>query len=108
MINKKMKKDKNLQIFLNEIKNNLNSQPRKIILFGSRARNEHTDESDYDMIFIFNEVKQEIKKKLNKVCVRLLIDYGMVISSFLFTEKDLKRKKYEPFIMNALKEGIVL
>ena len=103
-----MKKDKNLQIFLNEIKNNLNSQPRKIILFGSRARNEHTDESDYDMIFIFNEVKQEIKKKLNKVCVRLLIDYGMVISSFLFTEKDLKRKKYEPFIMNALKEGIVL
>lgn len=100
-----MIEDKNLQIFLDELKNNLDSQPSKIILFGSRARNEHTDESDYDFIFIFNEVKQELKKKLNKVCVRLLIDYGMVISSFLFTEEDLKRKKYEPFIKSFLMRG---
>lgn len=103
-----MIKDKNLQIFLDEIKNNLDSQPKKIILFGSRARNEHIDESDYDIIFIFDKVQQEVKKKLKEITTKLLIDYGMVISDFVFTEEDLKRQKYEPFIMNALKEGIVL
>lgn len=103
-----MFQDKNLQIFLEEIKNKLDSQPSKIILFGSRARNEYTDESDYDIIFVFNEVKQEIKKQLKELTIKMLIDYGMVISDFVFAESELERKKYEPFIMNAFKEGIVL
>lgn len=103
-----MKEDKNLQIFIKEVKSNINTHIKKIILFGSRARNDATFESDYDFIFVFSKVTNELKKKLKKLTVKMLIEYGMVITDFAFTEKDLERRKYEPFIMNAMKEGIML
>ncbi|MEW6041086.1 MAG: nucleotidyltransferase domain-containing protein [Elusimicrobiota bacterium] len=100
--------DENLQFFLNELKKNFGTKVKKIILFGSRARNEYVDESDYDFIFIFDKVTPEIKNRLKRLTIEMLIEHGMVITDFAFTEKDLERKKYEPFIMNAAREGIVL
>lgn len=57
--------DENLHKIYNLIKNEVN--PSKIILFGSRARGESSDDSDYDILLLTKEVKneREITRKVN-------------------------------------------
>lgn len=101
-------KDRTLELFLNKAKSTFENHLKKILLFGSRARGDYDKESDYDFILIFDKVTPEIEEKLEELTVEMLLEYGMVISDFAFTEGDLERKKYEPFIMNAKKEGVML
>jgi predicted nucleotidyltransferase len=100
--------DKKLKNFIDQLRKRFGRNLKKIILFGSRARGDHTDESDYDFILIFEEVSPEVKDKLDDLCLKMLLEHDMVITDFAFTEKDLERKRYEPFIMNAKREGMFL
>ncbi|KPJ64770.1 hypothetical protein AMJ44_12140 [candidate division WOR-1 bacterium DG_54_3] len=104
----KITKDKNLKIFIDQLRKHFGRNLKKIILFGSRARGDYTDDSDYDFILIFDEVTPQIKNKLDGLCLEMLLEHEMVISDFALTEEDLERKRYEPFIMNAKREGVLL
>jgi predicted nucleotidyltransferase len=100
--------DKKLKIFIEQLRKRFGQNLKRIILFGSRARGDHTDESDYDFILVFDEVTPEVKEGLDALCLKMLLEHEMVITDFAFTEKDLERKRYEPFIMNAKREGMFL
>jgi len=40
--------------------------------------------------------------------VDMLIEFGIVITDFTLTEEQLNEMRYEPFIINAIKEGVLL
>lgn len=94
--------------FLKRLKSQFNGQVKKIILFGSRARGDNTEFSDYDFVIIFDEVTPQIREKMRDLAGEMLYNYNLVFSIFLFTEEDLKRKRYSPFIMNVKKEGVTV
>lgn len=94
--------------FLKKLKFRFDGQVKKIILFGSRARGDSTEFSDYDFVVIFNEVTPQIKEKMRDLAGEMLYNYNLVFSIFLFTEEDLQRKRYSPFIMNLKKEGVAV
>lgn len=80
-----------------------------VILFGSRARNEYTQNSDYDLLIIMKEdvplielrsIQAEIRKKL----ALENIDADVLVKSKYIIE-DYKDKKGN-VIYNALKEGV--
>lgn len=80
-----------------------------IILFGSRARNEYTKDSDYDLLIIMKEevsvielrkIQAEIRKKL----ALKNIDADVLVKTKYIIE-DYKNKKGN-VIYNALKEGV--
>lgn len=100
--------DEKLSIFLDRLRRFFKDRIQRVILFGSRARGDFVEESDYDFILVFDEVTQDVKDRLGELCLEMLLEHGMVISDFALTEGDLQRRRYEPFIMNATKEGIVL
>jgi hypothetical protein len=100
--------DKKLELFINSLKSEFKGNLRKIILFGSRARGDYDDESDYDFILIFNMLNPKIRKRLDDMIVDILIESGIVITDFALTEEQLSEMRYEPFIINAIKEGVVL
>lgn len=103
-----LKQDEKLSIFLDKLQRLFKDHIQRAILFGSRARDDSDKESDYDLILVFDEVTPDIQAKLDELCLDMLLEHGMVISDFALTEEDLQRRRYEPFIMNAKKEGIVL
>jgi hypothetical protein len=45
---------------------------------------------------------------VEKLELEMLLSHFVLFTTFLFTEDDLKQRRYEPFIMNALREGVVL
>lgn len=101
-------KDELIDKFIDILRRNLGRYLQEIILFGSRARGDYSEESDYDFIIIFNRITPEIEKVLDDICAQMLYEYGMVITSFAVTKEDLKLREFEPFIINALKEGVVV
>ena len=98
-------RDKILDIFTSRIRKDFKSKVKKIILFGSRARGDGAADSDYDILLVMDEVSPLVKSQINHLEGDMLFNYNAVLSAFPFTPKELARRRYEPFLMNAQKEG---
>ena len=88
-----------------------NRNCEKIILFGSRARGEFKERSDYDILVIV-KVLLSIKEKmrltglLRKELAKRGIDADIIIKSG--DEINYYKEKIGSVVRNALKEGITL
>lgn len=82
-----------------------------IILFGSRARDEHNEESDWDFLIILDseisrEEKKEISHLIRKNLARIYIDCDVIIKS---QNEIMERKNViGSVIKSAMEEGILL
>ena len=87
-----------------------NSQPDKIILFGSMARGENTEDSDYDFLIIKHDIENE--RKLTSAVYRAFYENQIPVPVDLIavdTERWEKNKSNRNMIYNtASTEGIVL
>lgn len=105
---KSFKKDRNIDTFLRELKAYFKKRLKKIIIFGSRARGDYSKTSDYDCLIILDKIEPNDEKFLGDIETRMLLSKYVLFSTFLFTEEQLKKRRYEPFLMNAQKEGVAL
>ena len=83
----------------------------KIILFGSRARGQYNENSDYDILVLLNEdVPDELKIKLSCIITRELSDKWINADIIVKSAKEIKQ--YENCIGSivriALKEGVLI
>jgi predicted nucleotidyltransferase len=95
-----------LEQFLTEVRR-LAPQAR-LLLFGSQARQQATPDSDYDLLIILPQADPALKEAVAELSAQLLVDEGILISAFVMSEAELERLRFEPFIQNALREGISL
>ena len=100
--------DQILESFVHEIKRYFGPRLKKLILFGSRARGDYSEESDYDCIIMLDKVSTRAHEFVDKLELKMLLSHFVLFTAFLLSEEELNRRKFEPFIINALKEGIVL
>ena len=82
-----------------------------ILLFGSRARHDHTDDSDYDLMIItkdFHDIKQV---RLFKSLIRKKLAHNHIPADIIIQckeEVELKKQITGHIVRQALKEGIPL
>lgn len=84
------------------------ANPRKIILFGSHARGDHTDESDLDFLVILPEVRDRRAEMTRlQACLSGL---GVPVDVLLFSERQVEKWGDVPgtILYPALREGILL
>lgn len=81
-----------------------------IILYGSVARNEATDESDIDIAIILkSQIDYETKKQFFRWVADLDMRYDRVFSIVDIQEDNMEKwGSVLPFYQNVRKEGIVL
>ncbi|MGD2092975.1 MAG: nucleotidyltransferase domain-containing protein [Candidatus Aminicenantes bacterium] len=84
----------------------LNSKKIKFILFGSRGRGDAEEFSDYDILIITSEQEYNVKDKIEEIEMDMFITHNAIINSHIFSEQELKNLSFEPFIINALQEGV--
>ena len=89
------------------VKDLMGYYPEKIILFGSAARGDTDEYSDIDLIVV-KETDQRFVQRLVDVTSFLPLDLS--IDVFVYTPQELQRmiQAGNPFIEQALKDGIVL
>ena len=95
-----------------EISASLGNELKEIILYGSYARDEQTDESDIDIVVLLDGDVLDmsgIRQKLADIKVDLSLKYDVVISIIIKKYNHyLRNRDFVPFYSTIDKEGVEL
>ena len=83
----------------------------EIYLYGSRARGDIHEESDWDILILLNKdkVSRLEEKPFRDNVFDLQLEYGEDISIFALSKKEwIEKHSITPFYKNVLEEGILL
>lgn len=82
----------------------------KAILYGSRARGDARDDSDWDILILLNKdsLEQSDYDNISYPFVLLGCDLGEEINPILYTSSEWEKYKITPFYENVSREGILL
>lgn len=82
----------------------------QILLYGSYARKDNTDDSDIDLVAIVHGDRQELQNKLKQIwdiSSELELEYGIIISPTIIPyDEYMKYKDDVPYYKNIQKEGV--
>ena len=88
----------------------LGSYIKDVILFGSYARNEESDESDIDIMVLSDMERADISAlqwKIGEVVSAILLDYGVMVSPIVENHAFfLENQEIMPFFRNIHYEGV--
>ncbi len=94
--------------FAQIIKKKLKDHLRKIILFGSHARGDYHQGSDYDFLVVVDRKEKYIREAVLDAGVEIMDKYYELVGCIVCDEKEWEFKKRFPIGLNILKEGIEL
>lgn len=101
-----------VDLFVQEIRNVLGEDLKKVIVYGSYARGDYREGSDVDVMVLTSltdEVIKPVEYKLNDVAFDFLMEYGVDISIIVKNEEHFKYWLGAlPFYDNVVKEGVVI
>lgn len=98
--------------FKSRIPQDIKNHIEKIIVYGSRARNEEDEFSDLDMAVIIDKKGSVIEKELEEIVYQVMwkYDFKPLISLKIFSKSDFNKSLRNgfSFYRNVKKEGIIL
>lgn len=97
-----------IQVFASELRARLRHRIRQIVLFGSRARGEARDDSDYDILVVVDQRSPEVRPLILEIETALLDNYGALVATVLRTEEEWDRAQGLPLACNVALEGITV
>jgi len=82
---------------------------RKVIVYGSHARDEATRNSDVDVLVLVDQLlsPSEVRESIGELLFDIILDEGEVISVVAVPE-ELYMTYNSPFMLNVRKEGIAV
>ena len=78
-----------------------------IILFGSVARGDDTEESDIDILIISNDW-EEIDSLITDEVFKVVLDKEELISPYVLSQEQFDQTKDFNFLTNVLEDGVVI
>jgi predicted nucleotidyltransferase len=80
---------------------------RRIVLYGSWARGEATEESDIDVLVVLEEplAYDDELRRLSTIATSLTIEHGVYVSAQPISAHDFEERS-EPFLLNVRREGV--
>jgi predicted nucleotidyltransferase len=80
----------------------------KVVLYGSRARGDHSEGSDTDIVIIVRGLTREMKGRLLSRVADVEFDYLRSLSTLILSEEDflLLKKRERRIALDIEKEGI--
>jgi predicted nucleotidyltransferase len=91
--------------FLSELRASLGPTIREIWLYGSRARGDAQDGSDYDMLLVAEGAVPDLRVKVQKAEWVCMERHNALVSSIVYTEEQWAERKQTPLGWNIQREG---
>ncbi|MFO7881942.1 MAG: nucleotidyltransferase domain-containing protein [Kosmotogaceae bacterium] len=101
-------KQKILSDLKEHLNQNYNGPINEIVLFGSHARGESTEDSDYDILIVLdNEYSAKDEDVILDLCYDINLKYNILIDAHILSIREIKSiRGKQPIFVNALKAGI--
>jgi uncharacterized protein len=82
---------------------------KRVILYGSHARGEATEDSDVDVLVLTDPSLKpsDVRRSLDDLLYNLLLDEGELVSVIVVPE-DFFESHNLPFMLNVRKEGVTI
>ncbi|MCL1933190.1 MAG: nucleotidyltransferase domain-containing protein [Candidatus Azobacteroides sp.] len=82
----------------------------KVILFGSQARGDAREDSDWDLLVLLDKEKitYEDENAYAYPFADMGWNYGTYISVKIYTNKEWEKRNFTPFYYNVQKDGILI
>lgn len=97
--------DDALIYFSKMLREKLASNLKKVILFGSRARGDFNEGSDYDFLVVLEKKDKQIVRDIRDIEVEILNKFDVLAGSLIYDESEWELRKGLPIGMNILREG---
>jgi len=97
-----------VQEFAAMLRQRLGSHLRQLLLFGSRARGDAQDGSDYDMLVVVDHRTPELRAVILEVESQLMERYGALVATVLRSETEWQQFQGFPLARNIAREGVPL
>ncbi|AMM53809.1 nucleotidyltransferase domain-containing protein [Pyrococcus kukulkanii] len=92
-----------LREFIKRVEDKFGGSIESIVLFGSYARGDYSEDSDIDVLIVGDVDFYEIME----IVTDILLEYGELISPILLGPEELRKRK-DSFIKTILTEGKVV
>jgi predicted nucleotidyltransferase len=108
MIDDERKKE--LEELKRDLENLLDPLAFKMVLFGSRARGDYSEESDVDVAILVRGLTREMKRRILDKVAEIELEYLLPISALVFSqdEFDHLKQKERRIALDIEREGIPL
>lgn len=98
--------DRVVEQFSRNVREKAGSNLKHIVLFGSRARGDHFEHSDYDFLIILYNDDSELRDHILDIEVDMMNRFGVLVSSLVFSDSSWNKRRSMPLGLNIQKEGI--
>ncbi|MEI6563190.1 MAG: nucleotidyltransferase domain-containing protein [bacterium] len=94
--------------YAEEIRNRLGRHVRQVVLFGSQARGDAGDGSDYDFLVVVDQRTREAREAVLDAGVAMMNRYDRLFASLLYSDEEWRSIQRYPLGWNILKEGVAV
>jgi uncharacterized protein len=100
--------DQVAQEFADQLRAELGSRVEEIRLFGSRARGDARQNSDYDILVVLDRRTPEMRSVVLKIAVRLMDKYNVLVATVLRSTEEWRKSQGYPLALNIARESLLL
>jgi predicted nucleotidyltransferase len=94
--------------FARLVRERLGARVRQVVLFGSRARGEGREDSDYDVVVVVDRRSADVREAILAIEVDLMNRHGSLVACLLRDEREWEASRRMPIGLNVAREGIAL
>lgn len=101
-------KDPVIQALIEGLQKRLGGTLKEMWLFGSRARGDYSDNSDYDVLVVADDERLKLERIVLEEEYRILYSMDELVAGPIYDVQSWERASNSPFGWNVRKEGIRL
>lgn len=94
--------------YASRVREMLGSHVHRIVLFGSQARGDAREDSDFDLLVVVDETTPEVRRATLDASVEMMDRYNRLFATLLYDETRWSAARRFPLGFNIEREGIPL